>query len=126
MKNFERIIIYSLLAVGLFYSFLLSYGMDNISKEIKTENLLITNSKGKVVGGIGINSNGEPTFVLTNKEGKRVVGIKSNNGHGVISIFGQENKILLELSSDENGLINIRNGGVKLYNDKDNLISYLA
>ncbi len=61
MKALERIFLYSILAILVFYVFLVDNNAENqvaIQEEIRTRSILIVNNAGQEVVRLGANKNG--------------------------------------------------------------------
>jgi len=95
MKAFERIFLYSVLAVLMFYVFLVDGNVESkvaIQEEIKARRIAIVNDAGR-----------EVVKLLTNDEGNGVVQIHN----GVVRIFNKEGSLVAEMrvSKDDSGEI---------------------
>lgn len=108
MKKLERILIYSVLAILVFYVFLVDGNVESqvvIQEEIRARRIIIVNDEGQEVimlcadsrtGGGGrvdiLNGNGTSgLFMSAGKKGGGI-GVKDKYGNLVITIFTVENK----------------------------------
>lgn len=140
MDKFERIIIYPLLIVALFYSFTLYYNLKDVNEKVEminnnigkmensitTERLIINDKNDNVLMGLGANSEGHPTFLITSAKGKRAVGIRGNKGYGSITLFNDKEDIVMELNGEKGGNINLRKGEINLFNSNNKLVTHLG
>lgn len=90
MKKFERILIYSILAILIFYVFLVNGNIeskDAIQEEIRVKNLIIMDNEGRQAIKLTTNKNGGAIRVY-NKAGKDPIGIAiDDDGFGMIIIY---------------------------------------
>jgi len=101
MKAFERIFLYSVLAILVFYVFLVDGNVESkvaIQEEIRARRIVIVNDEGREVvllcadsrtGGGGridiLNGNGTSGAIMS--AGKKGGGIAINNKYGELAIF---------------------------------------
>ena len=90
MKKLERILIYSILAVLVFYVFLVNSNVeskDTIYEEIKVKNLIVVDSLGREAIRLTTNTNGG-TIYFFDKAGKNPIGLSINDsGYARIIIY---------------------------------------
>ena len=95
MKAFERIFLYSILMLLVFYVFFVDGNVESkaaIQDEIRARSIVIVNDEGR-----------EVVKLLTNDEGNGVVQIYN----GVVRIFNKEGSLVAEMrvSKDDSGEI---------------------
>ena len=78
MKAFERIFLYSVLAVLVFYVFLVDGNVESqvaIQKDIMARRIVIVNDEGQEVVWLFANEDGNGVIGVCNKDGSTVAGM---------------------------------------------------
>jgi len=101
MKAFERIFLYTVLAILVFYVFLVDGNVESrvaIQEEILARRIAIVNDAGQEVVGLWANEDGG-VMVVNNKDGKSVALISAARygGFGCEMTFRDKNGWLVEL-----------------------------
>jgi len=104
MKKLERIFLYTILAILVFYVFLVDGNVESkvaIQEEIKARRIAIVNDAGR-----------EVVKLLTNDEDNGVVQIHN----GVVQIFNKDGSLVAEMrvSKNDNGEILVANKNHKV------------
>ena len=90
MKKFERIFLYTVLAILVFYVFLVNENVESkgaIQEEIRARSISIVNDEGQEAIKLCANKNGGVIRVY-NKAGKDPIGIAiDDDGFGMIIIY---------------------------------------
>ena len=92
MKKFERIFLYSVLAILVCYVFLVDGNVESkeiIQEEIRARSIVIVNDAGQEVIELFANNDGGGTISINNKLGNMVVGIADFEDDGMIGIFNK-------------------------------------
>ena len=134
MKAFERIFLYSVLAVLFFYVFLVDGNVESkvaIQEEIRARRIVIVNDAGQEVvkltndensGWIGVYNNSGilvtkmgakhgGTLSIANKDGKFVAGMGDFKYGGMMVIFNKDGTpvALVRVNENDNGIIEVAN-----------------
>lgn len=93
MKALERIFLYTVLAILVFYVFLVDNNVESqvaIQEEIKARSIVIVNNEGQEVVSLFADKNGIGGVVIKNKDGNPavIVGIVADSGQ--INIYNKE------------------------------------
>ena len=104
MKTFERIFLYTVLAILVFYVFLVDDNVESkvvIQEEIRARRIVIVNDEGR-----------EVVKLLTNDEDNGVVQIYN----GVVQIYNKDGTLVAEMrvSKNDNGEILVGNKNNKV------------
>ena len=114
MKSLERIFLYSVLAILVFYVFLVDGNVESqvvIQEEIRARRIVIVNDAGQEVVELSTNVENNGLVVIYNKSGNRVALIGNNILQGgVISIYNKDGTTDANMiSSAYGGLMSIFN-----------------
>jgi len=117
MKKFERIFLYTILAILVFYVFLIDNNAESqvaIQEEIRARSILIVNDAGQEVIKLLTNDENNGLVVIYNKSGNPVafMGASRLEG-GVMCVTNEDGTPVVNMVADENN-----NGGVSI-SDKD-------
>ena len=144
MKAFERIFLYSVLALLVFYVFLVDGNVESqvaIQEEIRARSISIVNDAGQVVVNLYANEDGGIIFI-SNKAGARValMGVLKD-GDGGIGVYNKAGTYVAGMESCvSGGIIGVRNkagtpiagmaayendGMISVYNKQGDLIGSL-
>jgi len=144
MKAPERIFLYSVLAILVFYVFLVDDNVESkvaIQEEIRARSISIVNDTGQVVVNLYANEDGGVVFI-SNKAGARVALMgASKDGDGGIGVYNKAgNTVAGIVVSEDSGFIGVRNkagtpiagiaayendGMIAVYNKQGDLIGSL-
>ncbi len=118
MSKYERLIIYPLLFIALFYALTgvnVVKATQEIWDRIVARELVIVNDEGSTVASLKYDDKKDNVFFeLYNKEGKRVVSFLSYEDGGAIGIFNSDGHLTASLQNDEKtGALYIFNGTKK-------------
>ncbi len=113
MKAFERIFLYSILAILVFYVFLVDGNVESkvaIQEEIRARSISIVNDTGQVVVNLHASEDGGVIFI-SNKAGARVALMgASKDGDGGIGVYNKAgNTVAGIVVSEDSGFIGVRN-----------------
>ena len=93
MKAFERIFLYTVLAILVFYVFLVDGNVESqvaIQEEIRARSIVIVNDEGREAVKLYANKNGG-VISIYNKAGTDPVGISvDGDGYGTIIIYDKK------------------------------------
>lgn len=114
MSKYERLIIYPLLFVALFYA-LTGTNVVNATQQIldriMAKEVLVVNDQGQTVAALKYDDQKESvSFELYNNEGHRVVSLLSYEAGGAIGVFNQEGHLTTAIQNEEGA------GAVLVYN----------
>ena len=96
MKAFERIFLYSVLAILVFYVFLVDGNVESkvvIQEEIRARSISIVNDTGQVVVNLYANEDGGVIFI-SNKAGARVALMAAYEHDGMISVYNKQGDLI--------------------------------
>lgn len=134
MKGFERIFLYSVLAILVFYVFLVDGNVESqvvIQEEIKARSIVIVNDAGQGVIKLLANENGG-VVAIGNNSGNLVASIGTSGYSGVVSLSNKDGNAAVYMGADENGgLIGIINkynvsvAGIRVTEDDSGIIGVL-
>jgi len=146
MKALERIFLYTVLAILVFYVFLIDNNAESqvaIQEEIRARSILIVNDAGQEVVKLWANKNGGIVSVynkigtpvagictfeyggamgVNNKAGNPVVnimGFKGNEGDPAICVYSKDGNIIVALGDYKD------DGLIEVYNKKSDMIGSL-
>jgi len=98
MKAFERIFLYSVLAILVFYVFLVDNKVESkeaIQEEIRARRIVIVNDVGKEVVKLLTNDEDNGVVQIYNKDGTLVAEMRvSKNDNGEILVGNKNNKVI--------------------------------
>ena len=117
MKAFERIFLYSILAVLIFYVFLIDGNVESqvaIQKDIMARRIVIVNDEGQEVVWLFANEDGNGVIGVCNKDGTTVAGMGASESGGTMEIYNDEGREVVLLSADSRteggGRVDVFNG----------------
>ena len=98
MKAFERIFLYSVLAILVFYVFLVDNKVESkeaIQEEIRARRIVIVNDAGQEVVKLLTNDEDNGVVQIYNKDGTLVAEMRvSKNDNGEILVGNKNNKVI--------------------------------
>ena len=98
MKKFERIFLYSMLAILFFYVFLVDGNVESqeaIQEEIRARSIVIVNDEGREVVKLLTNDEDNGVVQIYNKNGTLVAEMRvSKNDNGEILVGNKNNKVI--------------------------------
>ena len=103
MKAFERILLYSVLAVLVFYVFLVDGNVESqvaIQKDIRARRIVIVNDAGQEVVWLFANEDGNGVIGVCNKDGTTVAGMGVSESGGTMEIYNDGGREVVLLSAD--------------------------
>jgi len=114
MKTLERIFLYSVLAVLVFYVFLVDGNVESqvaIQEEIRSRRIAIVNDEGQEVVTLLASENGGGRVDIYNKEGIIVADMSTTgNGDGTIGIGNKASTLVVDMGVyKDDGLIMVLN-----------------
>jgi len=117
MKALERIFLYSVLAILVFYVFLVDGNVESqvaIQKDIRARRIVIVNDAGQEVVWLFANEDGNGVIGVCNKDGTTVAGMGASESGGTMEIYNDEGREVVLLSADSRtgggGRVDILNG----------------
>jgi hypothetical protein len=117
MKAFERIFLYSVLAVLVFYVFLVDGNVESqvaIHEDIRARRIAIVNDEGQIVAILCSNEDGNGIIGVCNKDGTTVAGMGASESGGRMEIDNDEGREVVLLSADSRteggGRVDVFNG----------------
>ena len=105
MKKFERIFLYSMLAILFFYVFLVDGNVESqvvIQEEIRAKSISIMDNAGQEVVRLWANKNGGIVSVFKNT-GTYVAGMGATDTGGLISVRNKDGTFVAGVSTTEDG-----------------------
>jgi len=123
MNKFERIFLYTVLAILVFYVFLVDNNAESqvaIQEEIRTRSILIVNDEGREVVMLCSNEAGHGGIVIFNKESTVATNMMATEDGGMVSIANKAGKLVAIMGVDEND-----NGEIRVYNKNRKVIGSL-
>ncbi|MCJ7489575.1 MAG: hypothetical protein MUO87_05475 [Thermoplasmata archaeon] len=106
MKAFERIFLYSVLAILVFYVFLADNNAESqvaVQEEIRARRIAIVNDAGREVVRLWANKNGG-LVNIGNKDGTFVAGVSTTeDGGGLISVSNKDSTPTAIIASNKEG-----------------------
>ena len=98
MKAFERIFLYSILVVLMFYVFLVDGNVESkvfIQEEIKARRIVIVNDEGREVVLLSASGESDGAIIIYNKDGTPVAGMGADeNDNGSLGVFNKSGEII--------------------------------
>ena len=125
MKKLERIFLYSILAILVFYVFLVDGNVESqvaIQQEIRAKRMVIVNDVGQEVVELFSNNGDNGAITINNKNGTPAAFMEINkySGGGVVGIYNKNgnNSVTMAVSGNynDNGVIFFYNKYGKLTN----------
>jgi len=117
MKAFERIFLYSILAVLVFYVFLVDGNVESkvaIQEKIYARRIVIVNDAGQEIVWLFANKDGNGVIGVCNKDGTTTAGIGASESGGTMEIYNDEGQKVVVLCADSRteggGRVDIFNG----------------
>ena len=124
MKVFERIFLYSILVVLMFYVFLVDGNVESkvfIQEEIKARRIVIVNDEGREVVLLSASGESDGAIIIYNKDGAPVVIMRTTEyGNGDIVINNKDGASVAGMGADEND-----NGSIGIFNKSGEIIGSL-
>jgi len=105
MKKFERIFLYSMLAILFFYVFLVDGNVESqevVQQEIRARRIIIVNDLGQEVVELSINVKNNGLVVIYNKSGNVVAGMGASEDGGIITVVNKDGNAVIGMGADEN------------------------
>jgi len=105
MKTLERIFLYSVLAILVFYVFLVDNKVESqvaIQEEIRAKRIVIVNDTGRPVVWLFAGKDGGGIGIL-NKDGTLVAGMGTSEYGGSMEIYNKDGTSVAGMVADENG-----------------------
>ena len=106
MKTFERIFLYTVLTILVFYVFLVDGNVESqavIQEEIRARSIVIVNDAGQEVVELFATDDGGGMIGINNKTGNRVVGIADFEDSGMIGIYNKTGTPVVFMNTLESG-----------------------
>ena len=116
MKVFERIFLYTILAILVFYVFLVDGNVESqvaIQEEIRARRIVIVNDAGQEVVELSPNVENNGLVVIYNKSGDAVANIIADEGGGIVNVINKDGKISTMMGVNDEG------GGIMSVYNKD-------
>ena len=116
MKAFERIFLYTVLAILVFYVFLVDGTVESqvaIQEEIRARSIVIVNNAGQEVVRLWANKNGGLVSVR-NKDGTPTAIMASNKEGAEIAVFNRYGTLGVEIiaTEDDGGMVGVSKADV--------------
>ena len=105
MKLFERIFLYTILAILVFYVFLADNNVESqgvIQEEIRARRISIVNDEGREVISLFTNAENNGVVMIYNKNGNPAVGMTVSNTGGAIPVYNKDGKVVASILADRN------------------------
>jgi len=105
MKKFERIFLYSMLAILFFYVFLVDGNVESqevVQQEIRARRIIIVNDLGQEVVELSTNVKNNGLVVIYNKSGNVVAGMGASEDGGIITAHNKDGNAVIGIGADEN------------------------
>lgn len=128
MKLFERIFLYSVIAILAFHVYLVDERVNSQSSyqhEIVASKKLIVNYEGQPIIGMGSDENGNANIAMYNNSGNLNVAIDTMRGSGRLAIFNNwgSQVVVIHSTTDGKGTLFLSNGGgVSVNNENNNMV----
>jgi len=117
MKKLERILIYSVLTILVFYVFLIDGNVESqvaVQKDIRAKRIVIVNDAGQEVVWLFADEGGNGVIGVCNKDGITTAGIGASESGGTMEIYNDEGQKVIMLCADSRtgggGRVDILNG----------------
>ena len=112
MKAFERIFLYTVLAVLIFYVFLVDGNVESqvaIQEEIRARSIIIVNDEGQEVIKLLTNDENNGGVIIYNKDGTPVVKMIASESGGMMGVSNKDgNPVALMGTSESGGEISVK------------------
>ncbi len=112
MKAFERIFLYTVLAVLIFYVFLVDGNVESqvaIQEEIRARSIIIVNDEGQEVIKLLTNDENNGGVIIYNKDGTPVVKMIASESGGMMGVSNKDgNPVALMGASEYGGEISVK------------------
>ena len=122
MKAFERIFLYTVLAILVFYVFLIDNNAESqvaIQEEIRARRIVIVNDVGQEVVWLSTDEYGG-TMHVANKDGNTVAMMEADSEYsGVMGIYNKDGNPVAYMGADEEG------GTIGILNKTGNPVAYM-
>jgi len=118
MKALERIFLYSVLAILVFYVFLVDNKVESqvaIQEEIRARRIVIVNDEGREVVLLSASKDGNGAIVICNKDGTPAAFMGANEYGGAMSIKNKD-------GTPAANMIAIESGGTMDVSNKDGIL----
>jgi len=106
MKAFERIFLYTVLAVLIFYVFLVDGNVESqvaIQEEIRARSIIIVNDEGQEVIKLLTNDENNGGVIIYNKDGTPVVKMIASESGGMMGVSNKDSTPVIGMFAGENG-----------------------
>jgi len=130
MKALERIFLYSVLAILVFYVFLVDNKVESqvaIQEEIRARYIAIVNDEGREVVMLSADNAGHGGIIIYNKDGTVAASMMAREDGGMIGSANKAGALvaIMGVTEDDNGLILVANkvrncGAIMDVNENDN------
>ena len=112
MKAFERIFLYSMLAVLIFYVFLVDENVESkvaIQEEIKARRIVIVNGAGQEVVELLTDDKNNGGVIIYNKDGTPVAFMAAIESCGMMSVAHKDGNavVAMGINKNDNGEIGV-------------------
>jgi len=125
MKALERIFLYSVFAILVFYVFLVNNKVESqvaIQEEIRAKRIAIVNDAGQEVVELWTDVENNEVISIYNKDGNTVAGVRVNkDGDGVLEIYNKEGAFVAGMGTNEEG-----DGTIGIYNKTGTLVAVMG
>lgn len=114
MKSFERIFLYSVLALLVCYVFLVDGNVESkeiIQEEIRARRIVIVNDAGQEVVELSINVENNGLIVIYNKSGNIVSCMLGDVDGGLMSVFNKDRETvtMMGINGEGGGMMSVCN-----------------
>ena len=113
MKKFERIFLYSMLAILFFYVFLVDGNVESqvaIQEEIRARSIVIVNDAGQEVVKLLSNDENNGVVIIYNKDGTPVVKMIASESGGMMGVSKKDcNPVAFMTVNKDDGVIAVFN-----------------
>ena len=106
MKTFERIFLYSALAILFFYVFLVDGNVESkvaIQEEIRARSIVIVNDAGQEVVKLLTNDENNGVVIIYNKDGTPVVKMIASESGGMMGVSNKDGNPVALMGASESG-----------------------
>jgi hypothetical protein len=119
MKKLERIFLYTVLAILVFYVFLVDGNVESqvaIQEEILARRIAIVNDAGQEVVLLSTSGDGNGAIVIYNKDGTPVALMVADEVGGAMGIYNKDGDFVVYMgaSDEDNGEITVFNKSGKV------------
>ena len=123
MKKFERIFLYSVLTILVFYVFLVDNNVESkvaVQEEIRARSIVIVNDAGQEVVKLLTNDENNGGVIIYNKTGNPVALMVANESGGTMSINNKNGKPAAIILNSEYG------GKMGIFNKNNTQTAYIG